>query len=53
MKTTNELVTIFWRDGQMVGMLWQEKSIEMFVLRSASKQDVANLLESENVCTEK
>lgn len=47
METTNELVTIFWRDKQKVGMLHQNGQIEMYTLKPASKADVAELLESE------
>lgn len=46
-KITNELVNIFWEDGQKVGMLYQNGQIEMYTLKPASKQDVANLLETE------
>lgn len=49
MKTTNEIVTVFWRDGQMVGMLHQNGALKLFTLKPASKADVAELLESENV----
>ncbi len=47
MKTTSELVTIFWRDGEKVGLLYQNGHVEMYTLKVASKADVAELLEVE------
>lgn len=48
MTKTNELVTIFHQDGEKVGMLYQNGSIEMYRLVKASKTDVAELLEVDN-----
>lgn len=46
-KVTSELVNIFWEDGKMVGLLHQNGRIEVYRLKEASKQDVADLLETE------
>lgn len=51
MKVTHELVQIFWQEGEKAGMLYQNGKIEMYVLKPASKQDVAALLEADNVET--
>lgn len=44
-KVTSELVSIFWQDGQKVGMLYQNGVLEMYSLRKATKADVATLLQ--------
>lgn len=46
-KVTSELVNIFWEDGQKVGLLYQNGALEMYKLKKANKQDVADLLETE------
>lgn len=47
-KWTAEVVSICWEDGQKVAMLHQNGAIELFTLKPANKQDVADLLEVEN-----
>lgn len=46
-KCTNEIVTLFWEDGQKVALLHQNGEIEVYMLKKASRQDVADLLEVE------
>ena len=41
----SELVTVFYEDGQKVGMLYQNGTIELYRLVKATKQDTAQLLE--------
>lgn len=45
-KVTNELVQIFWEDGEMVGLLYQNGEVKLYTLKRATKADVAELLES-------
>ena len=46
MTVTNELVQIFTKDGEKVGILYQNGQIEMYTLKKATKQDVQELLET-------
>lgn len=48
-KVTNELVQIFWEDGQKIAMLHQNGQIELYTLKPATKQDVTSILEADNV----
>lgn len=44
---TSELVIICHEDGQKVGMVYQNGSVEIYTLKPANKQDVIELLEVE------
>lgn len=44
-KVTNELVQIFWEDSEMKAMLHQNGEIKIFVLKTATKQDIQDLLD--------
>lgn len=46
---TSELVNICHEDGQKVAMLHQNGNVEIYTLKKANKQDVADLLEVEQV----
>lgn len=45
MTITNELVQIFYKDGEKVGILYQNGQVEIYTLKKATKQDVQDLLE--------
>jgi hypothetical protein len=47
-KVTNELVQIFWEDGEKIGMLHQNGQIELYTLKKATKQDTLEFLEVES-----
>ncbi len=46
-KWQNEIVQVAYEDGEKVAMLHQNGSIEIYILKKASKQDIAQLLEVE------
>lgn len=49
MTITNELVQIFWENGEKKAMLFQNGHIEMYTLKPVTKQDVQTLLEIDKV----
>ena len=45
-ETTGEIVTIFWQDGEAVGMEYRNGELHRFMLKKATKADDAELLET-------
>jgi hypothetical protein len=43
---TSELVSICTEEGEKIAMLHQNGEIEIYTLKKASKQDIADLLET-------